>query len=88
MFGVPPFFKEIFDNLPDNLSDLISWREMLAEVTSLSNRLLTGKGSSSVRVEFSKISDSEIVLTDEPLPSKLNIIHGNKILKIYFWQIK
>lgn len=87
MLGVPPFFKEIFDNLPDNLSDLISWREMLAEVATLSNRLLTGKGSPNARTEFTKISDPQIILTDDLTPSRLEISHGEKILKIYFWQI-
>lgn len=87
MFGIPPFFKEILEHLPNALSDLISWREMLGEVTSLSNRMLTGKGAAMVRIELKSIINSDIEIVDSLTPSTLNGSDGEKVLKLYFLEI-
>lgn len=87
MFGVPPFFKEIFQHLPDNLSDLISWREMLGEVTSLSNKLLTKKGAAEARSELMPLLKNEIELVNELSNGSLDQKNGERILKLYFLQI-
>lgn len=87
MLALPPFFKEIFKHLPNVLFDLISWREMLSEITILSNRLLTNNGATEARLEIEKILTANIVLTKELPEGNLEIIHGEKILKLYFLQI-
>jgi hypothetical protein len=87
MFGVPPFFKEIFEHLPNALSDLISWREMLSEVTSLSNRLITGKGETLARAELQKVIPADIVITSNLTGAGLTTNQGEKILQLYFLQI-
>ncbi len=87
MQGVPPFFKEIFKLLPNALLDLISWREMLSEITILSNRLLTNNGASEVRQDASKILNPEIELVENLNLGKLEIAHGEIILYLYFVQI-
>jgi len=87
MFGIPPFFKEILEHLPNALSDLISWREMLGEVTSLSNRMLTGKGAAAVKTELSPIINPDIEIVDSLTPSALNAVDGEKVLKLYFLEI-
>lgn len=87
MFGVPPFFKEIFQHLPDSLSDLISWREMLSEVTSLSNKMLTKKGAADARSELSPLLGKDIELVDSLPNGSLTEKSGEIILKLYFLQI-
>ena len=87
MFGVPPFFKEIFQHLPNSLSDLISWREMLGEITSLSNKMLTKKGVSETKAELMPLLGSGIEFVEE-LPNKsLAAPNGERILRVYFLQI-
>lgn len=87
MLGIPPFFKEIFKHLPNALLDLISWREMLAEVTVLSNRLLTNQGSTDARLDAKKLISADIELVEELSAGKLDITSGEIILKLYFTQI-
>ncbi|MBC7712453.1 MAG: hypothetical protein H7177_03895 [Rhizobacter sp.] len=87
MLGIPPFFKEIFKYLPNALLDLISWREMLGEVTVLSNRLLTNKGALEAKIDAAKIVTPDIVLIDEFSGENLKFSHGEMILKLYFLQI-
>lgn len=87
MLGIPPFFKEIFKHLPNALLDLISWREMFAEVTVLSNRLLTDKGALEAKLAVRDLNVAGIELSDELSSGKLTINHGEIILKLYFAQI-
>lgn len=87
MLGIPPFFKEIFKHLPHALLELISWREMLAEVTVLSNRLLTNKGILEAQNEVRAITGPKIVFVEAPQVGVLDVFHGEKILKLYFMQI-
>lgn len=87
MLGIPPFFKEIFKHLPNALLDLISWREMFAEVTVLSNRLLTDKGALEAKSAVRDLKIPGIELSDELNSGKLTIEHGEIILKLYFSQI-
>jgi len=87
MFGVPPFFKEIFQHLPDNLSDLISWREMLGEVTSLSNKLLTKKGAADTRSELIPLLGNDIEFVNDLSSGPLDQKNGERILRLYFLQI-
>jgi hypothetical protein len=87
MFGIPPFFKEIFEHLPNNLSDLISWREMLGEITSLSNKILTKKGTTEVKSGLIPLLGSHIEIVDELPNASLSTPNGERILKLYFLQI-
>lgn len=87
MFVIPHFFKEIFKYLPDNLSDLISWREMLGEVTLLSNRIITKKGTAEVKSGLKSILGSDIEIVNELPDASLSTNDGEKILKLYFLQI-
>lgn len=87
MFGIPPFFKEIFQHLPKSLSDLISIREMLVELTTLSNRMLTKKSLSEVKSELKTILNNDIELVDDLPNGKLSIQDGEKILRLYFLQM-
>jgi hypothetical protein len=87
MFGIPPFFKEIFEHLPNNLSDLISWREMLGEVTSLSNRMITKNGVTMAMAEIKPILGNNIEIVEELPNASLSLADGERILKLYFLQI-
>lgn len=82
MFSMPPFFKEIFKHLPSALLDVISWGEMLKEVTKLSNRILTKKGAPS-----GILGVENMELVEELTGAKLERSHGEKILQLYFSQI-
>ncbi|MBC7429608.1 MAG: hypothetical protein H7336_13405 [Bacteriovorax sp.] len=87
MLGVPPFFKEIFEHLPNSLSDLISWREMLGEVTSLSNRMITKKGVTEAKSKIIPLLGIDIEIVNELPDELLNVSNGEQILKLYFLQI-
>jgi len=84
---VPPFFKEIFLHLPHALLDLISWREMLFEVTILSKRLVRGQSDRTLQTELAKVIEKEIVFSQSQTSGQLHPRDGEKILKIYFCQI-
>ncbi|MBC7540374.1 MAG: hypothetical protein H7281_16240 [Bacteriovorax sp.] len=79
--------KEIFQHLPNALSDLISWKEMLSEVTTLSNRLITGKGAGTVKNDLRSVISSEIVFVETLSAKKLTPEYGEILLKIYFSQV-
>ncbi len=87
MLGIPPFFKEIFKHLPNALLDLISWREMLLEVTVLSNRLLTNNGVAEAKVEALERVGIDIELVEELSGNNLDVRSVEVILKLYFCQI-
>lgn len=85
--SIPPFFKEIFLHLPHALLDLISWKEMISEVTVLSNRQITGKGADAAYEGLVGNLDERVTLAKELMPTVLNPKEGELILKIYFDQI-
>lgn len=60
---------------------------MLSEVTTLSNRLITGKGVDAVKSNLKGVISSEIEFVETLSGKKLTADNGEMLLKIYFSQV-
>lgn len=87
MSWLPSALKDLLSHVPTLLFEVVAWKELTKDISTLSGRLLTGAGAEDLRKKISQHLPNTLCFTSKSPSPTLSKDVGETILELYFRQL-
>ncbi len=88
MSWLPRALKELITHVPTLLFEVVSWKELSQDISSLSHRLLMGSGAAELREKLNKSLPKTLKFASQSSSLINSPALGEMILELYFRQLQ